>query len=402
MSPNLVSNKSLQLSYVSLVITTVITVSTVPVRTRAAFNAETHPLSQLHNLRTLIQRIRVVGAFQSARQRRLTRSETSRRLSIVSVPEVRADLRRRSTIAPSLPVPRRRSPILKLWYRMSQQPCFRGFVPLITISIAQWLLAFTTDFLLSGHPSDLKFGYGSTSLVLKTVFASAYAVWTHYCITKPSNKRVFDHFPKGGQILIDLWPMTALWGVSEHLCLSGPLALSRTWGLRTYAFDAASWNELNSTQLRVVLGKFALVALLYALLTALVAIPTTMITRRVYASLLSDEDLAIVPLLRGKSHSTNPFSKRSEIKTAPGLSAGEAFGSITWRQYARVLGVYAQYFLLNQIVMFAYWWINWKLHLRLGVHDYAETRLPWSPIGVLRGLGEGKLPAMGDEGRSEL
>lgn len=84
-----------------------------------------------------------------------------------------------------------------LWTRITSLACFRGFSAYLIMAVSQWYLAVAIDFFLSGQPSELRLGYGSTSIVLATLFGSGFAVWTHFTITKPSNKKIFDHFPKG-------------------------------------------------------------------------------------------------------------------------------------------------------------------------------------------------------------
>ncbi|KAL9097375.1 MAG: hypothetical protein Q9163_006342 [Psora crenata] len=384
------------LNYVYSVISTVIIVASTKIKTVDAAKASTHEFSQRARLEKLIQTIRIVGAFKSAKADRLQREQRARRLGRVSLSEVKAELKRRNTLKGAKPATKPRSLVMKLWLRITGMACFRGFTPLLIISTAQWILAFVTDFLLSGQPSELKLGYGTTSIVLQTIFASAYAVWTHYAITKPSNKKVLDHFPRGGQVLTELWPMTALWAVADHLCMSGPLALSRCLGLKKYAFDAEAWNDLEGTKLALIITKFALVFLLYACLVAFVSIPVTMLTRRVYASMLSDEDLAIVPFHRGdKQRPHNKVDERKIIRQ-PGLSGSQAWSTITWTSYTQALRIYLQYFALNQLVQFAYWTANWKLHDLLAVDKYASANLPWSPVGVIRSLSHRSLPKMGD------
>ena len=144
-----------------------------------------------------------------------------------------------------------------------------------------------------------------------------------------------------------------------------------------------------------------MVLLLYVALTALVSIPMTIITRRVHASMLSDEDLAIVPFHRGTNadirRGHNDYDNRGKFRK-PGLTFSQAWATITWSQYASVLKMYAQYWIVNQGVQVAYWGLNWKLHGWLGVERYARTKLPWSPVGVVKALGGRKFPEMGDEG----
>ena len=371
-------------------------VASVRIRALAAAKASTHESSQRARLDRLVQTIRAMGAFKTAKQDRLQREENAKKLGCVSVSEVKADLKRRDTLEATKPTAKRRGPVRRFWIHITQMACFRGFSTLLTISIAQWVLGFIADFVLSGQPSELKLGYGTTSILLKTMFASAYAVWTHYTITKPSNKRVFDHFPRGGEVLTELWPMTAMWAVADHLCMSGPLALSRYFELRKYAFDIDSWNLLSEEERPAKIAQFTLVFLFYAGLVTFVSIPMTMVTRRVHASMLSNEDLAIVPFVRGSRNQSYKFDERATIRR-PGLTFSEAWGTITWSAYFQVLSIYLQYFAVNQLVQMAYWSANWKLHEFLEVDKYASTKLPWSPVGVIKSLSKRALPEMGDE-----
>lgn len=347
-----------------------IIVASTRIRTIAAANAHRHPDSQRALIDRLVHALRVTRAFKSAGAKRLRR---------VSVSEVRDTLKRRATMESEKP-PKVKPKAKNLWTRITSLACFRGFSAYLIMAVSQWYLAVAIDFFLSGQPSELRLGYGSTSIVLATLFGSGFAVWTHFTITKPSNKKIFDHFPKGEAVLIELWPITASCVIAEHLCMSCPLALSRSFELKQYAFDMDSWNTLDeSGQQRKVL-EFAAVFVLYVVLVASLAVPANMILRRVHASMLSDEDLAIVPLHRGERSRSQPYDQRSKIRR-PGLSVSQAFATITWSAYFNVLLVYMQYFAVNQLVQMAYWSANWKLHQVFEVDKYAPTNLPCSPVG---------------------
>ena len=253
------------------------------------------------------------------------------------------------------------------------------------MQIPQWYLSQVIDLLLSGQPSDHKLGYGSTSIVLTTAFGGGFAVWTHYCITRPSNKGIFKHFPRGHEVLTELWPVTAFWAVCEHLPKSIPLALSRAIGLKEVAFDALAWNGLDASAQWMKLAEFAAIWLVHVLLVAAAALPATMVLRRFYASMLSDEDLAIVPFYRRRKkgqQAINLYEERSKLKK-PGLTVSEAWATITWRQYLRVLAIYGGWMVVNQGVQIGYWWVNWELHRVLDVDRFASTKLPCSPVGVV-------------------
>ncbi|KAL9132474.1 MAG: hypothetical protein Q9175_006351 [Cornicularia normoerica] len=345
------------------------------IRIIAAANAYKHPGSHRARLDNLIQEIRVIIRFKAAGADRLRR---------VSVGEIRQDLKRRDTMKTGQPNAKpSKSAVMRSWDRITSFPCFRGFIGYLYMAVPQWYFGMFCDFFLSGQPSELSLGYGTTSIVLATLWGSGLATWTHYTITLPRKSiNVQDHFPKGPNVLTDLWPLTASWSVAEHLTLSLPLALSRTLRLKHYAFDVDSWNTLDESGQNKKIMQFAMVFLLYLLLVAVVAIPATMTMRRVHASMLSDDDLAIVPFHRGDRARLNPYDKRSQIRQQ-GLTVAEAFNTITWDAYLRVLFVYFQYFAINQLVQLAYWSANWKLHQVLEVDKYASTNLPCSPVNKL-------------------
>lgn len=300
----------------------------------------------------------------------------------VSVDEVRFDLKRRATEKAEQPPPKKKSEIWKRWENATKLACFRGFSTYLMMAVCQWYLAVAIDFFLSGQPSGFKLGYGSTSIVLASIFGPGFAVWTHYAITRPSQKRIRDHFPKGQNIIMELWDITACWAVAEHLTMSCPLALSRNFDLKHYAFDADSWNTLDDFGQKRKIMEFCTVFLLYLFLVATVSVPFAMVTRRVYASMLSDEDMAIVPFHTGDRSRLQPYDDRAKVRK-PGLSISEAWSTVNWSDYSRVLLVYMQYFALNQLVQMAYWSANWKLHEVLEVNKYASTNLPCSPVGNL-------------------
>ena len=353
----------------------------------SALNAIGHQDSQRARLERLTRQIRVVRAFTRGKSSSNSSSKPSSP-SIIrtgSVVEVRQELKRRATEDQPLPLPIGKLPPTKtLWARLTSQPCFRGFAAYLTMQVPQWYLSQVIDLLLSGQPADHKLGYGSTAIVLATAFGGGFAVWTHYCITRPSNKRIFAHFPKGHEVLTELWPVTAFWAVCDHLPNSIPLALSRALGLRAVAFDALAWNNLNAQQRQVRVAEFAGVWLLHCMMVAVIALPATMILRRFYASMLSDEDLAIVPFHRGDGEKKrkHDYEARSRLQK-PGLTVSEAWATVTWQQYLRVLAVYAGWVLLNQLVQMIYWWSNWELHKVLDVERFASTKLPCSPVGMI-------------------
>ena len=351
--------------------------------------AKGHEDSQRVRLERLALTLKGVRAFKSA-GKGLTRVRTGSvletRQQLQKLEEEHpigvSKLKRRPTLLDN-PVPSiREAPISALWTRLTRLPCFRGFIGFLYMAVPQWYLSQVIDMLLSGQPEGLKPGYGTTSIVLTTVFGGGFAVWTHYCITKPTNKDILAHFPKGREVLVELWPITAMWAVCEHLPNSISLALSRYFKLKTYAYNATMWNTLDQTKQQEKIVQFGLVLFTYVLFTVLISVPATMILRRVYASMLSDEDLAIVPFNRGNKNRAHSYDQRSKLHQ-PGLKVSEAWVTITFIQYLRVLMSYFQYFIISHLIHMTYWIINWKLQEFFQVEAFASTKLPNSPIAVI-------------------
>ena len=282
------------------------------------------------------------------------------------------------------------------WARICSLSCFRGINAYLIMCIPQWYIAEILDFFLSGQPSDMKLGYGCSSVAIAVFFGGTTAIWTHYAITEPSNRHVLDHFPKGSQIWAELAQITLAWAVSEQVTCSLPLAMSRSFGLRKYAFDPSTWTKLDERGLFIVVSQFGLVFLFYLFLVASVSIPANMTLRRIHASMLPPEDRAIVPFHRANPKLSNderaslptsdekPLEQQNNDKvSAPEprskLSVSEAWSTITWPAYFRVMNVYVQYFLINQLLQILYWTANWKLHEVFEAGNYVSSNLPSSP-----------------------
>ena len=262
-------------------------------------------------------------------------------------------------------------PIESLGRRFFGLACLRGLNPYLIMSITQWYCGAFGDFFLSGQPKELECGYGSTSIILAVFFGGGSAIWTHYAITEPSNRRsIYDHFPRGSDILVELYPITCVWAVCEQMTRSLPLALSRstTFDLREYAWTPGFWNKLDTMGQRILLLKFSIVYLLYLVLVATLLIPATMTMRRIHASMLPDADEAIVPFNRGDP---KPRADEKSSTHSPGLSISESWATLSWSAYFRVLKTFVQYFVVNQLLHLLCWQAEWMLN-EIFAHKYAS------------------------------
>ena len=276
-------------------------------------------------------------------------------------------------------------PIESLGKKFFNLPYLRGLNAFLMISITQWYFSTIGDLFLSGQPKELKSGYGSTSIILAVFFGGSFALWTHNAITRPRNSRnIYENFPRGQDIIVELYPITALWALCEQMVRSLPLALSRNRifaPLRQYAWAPKLWNNLDGKEQRILLFKFAVLFLFYLVLVAGLSIPASMTLRRIHASMLPEADEAIVPFVHG-----NPKPRKDEESWthSPGLSISEAWGTLNWNIYMRVVKVFVIYWIVKQAFHFLCWEANWLLHDLFGVDRYASPFPPGPTSLTLR------------------
>lgn len=300
-------------------------------------------------------------------------------------------------------------PIESLGKKFFKLPYLRGLSAFLTISITQWFFSTIGDFFLSGQPKELKAGYGSTSIILAVFFGGTFALWTHYAITRPREiRKIEDHFPRGQDLIVELYPITTLWAVCEQMVRSLPLALSRSsriFGvppppnlllllplplplpllLRQYAWTPELWNTLDASAQRMLLFKYALLFLFYLFLVAALSIPASITLRRIHASMLRDADEAIVPFVHGNPNPKKPRRNdenddendnddEKSLPQSPGLSVSEAWATLNWSVYVRVVRVYVIYWIVNQALHLLFWEAD------LLLNDFFDTDRYASPF----------------------
>ncbi|KAL8687778.1 MAG: hypothetical protein Q9218_006147 [Villophora microphyllina] len=242
-------------------------------------------------------------------------------------------------------------------------PCFRGLNAYLIMHVSQWYLSAIVDFLLSGQPEGLQLGYGSSSVLVTICFGGGLALWTHCAITERSSDYVYNHFPKGHEILPKLVPVTAMWAFSRHIALSLPLAVSRYLELRHFVAEPDSWSNLDALgQVRTV-SCFLAVYALHLSLVACASIPATMVLRRVHATMLDAEEVALVPHHHAQKE----------------ISITEAWSTMSWKDYRRVVAIYIQHYFLDHLIHLVYWSSVWALHRLCQTEQYDMQSLPNVP-----------------------
>ncbi|KAL8692843.1 MAG: hypothetical protein Q9224_003876 [Gallowayella concinna] len=244
--------------------------------------------------------------------------------------------------------------------------CFRGLNAYLVLSISQWYLAVIVDFFLSGQPDGLQLGYGSSSVLVAICFGGSAALWTHCAITERSSDYVYNHFPKGHEILTKLVPVTATWAFSQQIAQSLPLALSRYLDLTRFVAEPDIWSSLEAPDQLLAVLRFLVVYVAHLLLVACVSIPATIVLRRVHATMLDSEETALVPHHHAQKE----------------ISMSEAWSTIEWEAYRRVVTVYIQQYLLDHMIHLAYWCAVCALHQVCQTERYDVQNLPNTPRNI--------------------
>ncbi|KAL8784934.1 MAG: hypothetical protein Q9213_003676 [Squamulea squamosa] len=245
-------------------------------------------------------------------------------------------------------------------------PCFRGLNAYLIMCVTQWYLAVIIDFFLSGQPEGLQLGYGSSSVLVAICFGGSAALWTHCAITERSSDYVYNHFPKGNQILLKLVPVTAAWAFSEQIALSIPLALSRYLELARFASEPRTWSDLEAREQLLTMLRFLAVYILHLVLVACASIPANIVIRRVHATMLDSEETALVPHHHAQKE----------------ISISEAWSTIDREAYRRVVIVYVQQYLLDHIIHLGYWSAVCVLHQLCQTEQYNLQNLPNAPTSI--------------------
>lgn len=270
-------------------------------------------------------------------------------------------------------------PIESLGKKFFSLPYLRGLSAFLIISITQWYFSTIGDFFLSGHPKELKSGYGSTSIILAVFFGGSFALWTHHAITRPRGSgNILESLPQRQDIIVELYSITTVWALCEQVVRSLPLALSRNriFAIRQYAWTPKLWNTLDAKGQRILLFKFAVLYLFYLVLVAGFSIPASMTLRRIHASMLPQADEAIVPFAHGNP---KPREDDEDSEThSPGLSISEAWATLNWSAYIRVVRVFVIYWMVNQALHFLCWEADWLLHDLFGTDRY-DSPFPSGP-----------------------
>ncbi|KAI9719757.1 MAG: hypothetical protein M1812_003245 [Candelaria pacifica] len=230
------------------------------------------------------------------------------------------------------------------------------------------------------------------SLIPSTITAVATVVllgrlnltWTHIVISEPSSKWWGLRIPDR-KSWVKIAPATAVFALAEQLTVALPHGLYNAWNLNEYERNPSHIGEISEAERKmVVMQYFAVIALTLALAVLLV-IPASVTLTRVQASMLSEEDEAIVPFDRSFGGKVEP-----EVVGGSGkLGILEAWKSFDWAARIRLMKLYGKIAAIQVVLtMMFVAIIGAELKLIMGdnpmmaLNGLSETNGGWEIVAV--------------------
>ena len=122
--------------------------------------------------------------------------------------------------------------------------------------------------------------------------------WTHIVISAPSTRPWWRRIPSIDRVKVTIIP-TIILGVAEYASYLPPSLIANAVSLKLYFSSGFMFHVRTNVQIEaIVIAKCILVGLVALISYSLIMMPATIVLRRVQASMLPDEDEAIVPFDR--------------------------------------------------------------------------------------------------------
>lgn len=189
-------------------------------------------------------------------------------------------------------------------------------------------------------------------MAVNVVLSGLDMAWTHIVISAPSRRPWWRRIPSLDRVKVTILP-TAIWTVAVYASQLLPYALLKAFSLESHLHDP-SWLRDATPQVQTsLLAKLVLVILAALISYVLILVPATITLRRVQASMLPDEDEAIIP-----------FDRTFNGKVQPVVAGGSGAVSMldAWRTFdwpARIRYLKLQAKIMAIIVATSVWFVIW-------------------------------------------
>lgn len=219
-------------------------------------------------------------------------------------------------VAPKPITSKLRTTIAHLRARAGCWSRFRGFSMYLTYSIAHGFL-----FMILPLSPDSFLGQFLTQTTLSVLLANLQLAWVHIVVSKPSDKRFYQRIP-GWKSWVQIAPVAAFENITISTAFFLPLLMVQWFG----GWDAFVESTSSTASPASAMGQVWAMTVIPSILSYLVSIPVQAIFVRVAASMLPEEDEAIVP-----------FDRSFGGRVVPAILGGSGRLSIAdaWRTFDR-------------------------------------------------------------------
>ena len=207
---------------------------------------------------------------------------------------------------------------------------FRGMALAVVYRLLETVLSSILVSLGSSNLLTYVFAVIGTNVAL----AGLDMTWTHIIISAPSTRSWWQRIPSLDRVKVIIIP-TIIYTIAEHGSQLLPYALLKAFSFESYLQDPRSLQNATPELQREMLGKWILVLLVGILSYFLILVPATITLRRVQASMLPDEDEAIVPFDRTFNGKVQPVVAGGSGAVSM-LDAWKTFDWPAWIRYLKL------------------------------------------------------------------
>jgi len=187
------------------------------------------------------------------------------------------------------------------------------------------------------------------TIITSTLLCRFNATWTHIIISDPSEKRWYKRVPSRAAFRQLAGP-TFIAVLAEQIAVVVPLVMAHAFGLEQYARDPSKFGNAGPEVRASIVIQAGIVLLTGLFNVVFIIIPAHAALRRVQASILPEEDEAIVP-----------FDRTFGGKVVPEIIGGSGRISIraAWKSFDRealfrLYKVYAKVALMQSVLFMVY------------------------------------------------
>ncbi len=167
------------------------------------------------------------------------------------------------------------------------------------------------------------------------ILAPLSLTWNHVIISEPSAREWYRRIP-GVKSLRKILPATAIFAAAQQLTTVLPAILAQIFGLPLYLEDPTVMAQVDEAGRKAIVRQVVIVSAVYVATSILILVPASVTLSRVQASLLPEQDEAIVPFDRTFGGKVVPEA----VGGSGVLGVVDAWRTFDWAARIRLMKVY--------------------------------------------------------------